>query len=52
MKLPNSLALQTGRAYLARVIRNESTKRGVAAAAAGVLMSMVLEAAWPSQPLS
>src|SRR5690554_5281750 len=49
MNFPNSLALQTGRAYLARVIRNESTRRGVAAAAAGILMSMVLEAAWPSQ---
>lgn len=52
MNFPTSTVLHVGRAYLTRVIRNEATKRGMAAAAAGVLMSMVMEAAWPSQPLN
>ncbi len=34
--------------FLARVITNDSTKRGVAAAGAGFLMSLILEAAWPT----
>jgi hypothetical protein len=34
--------------YFARVVTHESTKRGIAAAGAGVIMSMIIEAAWPS----
>lgn len=33
--------------YLLRVVRNESTKRGLAAAGAGVIMSLIIEA-WPA----
>lgn len=33
--------------YLVRVARNESTKRGLAAAGAGVIMSLIIEA-WPA----
>lgn len=36
--------------FLSRVARNDSTKRGVAAAGAGFLMSLILEAAWPTRP--
>ena len=34
--------------YFKRVFSNESTKRGIAAAAAGVLVAGVMEAFWPS----
>lgn len=37
------------RFYFSRVLANDSTKRGVAAAGAGFLMSLILEAAWPTQ---
>lgn len=40
------------KSYLSRVAANDSTKRGVAAAGAGFLMSLILEAAWPTQPTS
>jgi hypothetical protein len=33
--------------YLVRVVRNDSTKRGLAAAGAGVIMSLIIEA-WPA----
>jgi hypothetical protein len=33
--------------YILRVARNESTKRGLAAAGAGVIMSLIMEA-WPA----
>ena len=33
--------------YILRVARNESTKRGLAAAGAGVIMSLIIEA-WPA----
>lgn len=33
--------------YMLRVARNESTKRGLAAAGAGVIMSLIIEA-WPA----
>ena len=34
--------------YFKRVIGNESTKRGMAAAAAGLLVAGIMEAFWPS----
>lgn len=34
--------------YFSRVLSNDSTKRGIAAAGAGFLMSLILEAAWPT----
>ena len=34
--------------YFKRVLTNDSTKRGVAAAAAGVLIAGIVEAFWPS----
>lgn len=37
------------RGYVSRVLHNDSTKKGVAAAAAGLLVSCVMEAIWPSE---
>ena len=34
--------------YFKRVLTNDSTKRGVAAAGAGVLVACIIEAFWPS----
>jgi hypothetical protein len=34
--------------YLARVMGNDSAKKGLAAAVAGVLVAVVSEALWPS----
>ena len=34
--------------FLARIIRNDSTRKGVAAAAAGVVIAAVSEVLWPS----
>jgi hypothetical protein len=34
--------------FLARVIGNDSAKKGLAAAVAGVLVAVVSEALWPS----
>lgn len=42
--------LERTKVYFSRVIRNEATKRGIAAAGAGFVMSIILEAAWPTPP--
>ena len=34
--------------FFSRVIAHDSTKRGIAAAGAGVLIALILEAIWPS----
>jgi hypothetical protein len=34
--------------YIVRVLTNDSTKKGVAAAAAGLLVACAVEAFWPS----
>jgi len=34
--------------YVKRVINNESTRKGIAAAAAGIIIGCVVEALWPS----
>ena len=34
--------------FVHRVIQNDSAKKGVAAAAAGILIALVSEALWPS----
>ena len=34
--------------YLSRVLDNDALKKGVAAAAAGVLIAVITEAIWPS----
>lgn len=34
--------------FLARVARHDSTKKGLAAAIAGVLIAVTVEAIWPS----
>jgi hypothetical protein len=34
--------------YFSRVFTNEVTKRGLVAVGAGIIMSMILEVAWPS----
>jgi hypothetical protein len=41
--------LARSKSYLARVLQNEATKRGAAAAGAGIIMSLILEAVWPTQ---
>lgn len=43
---PITFISRTGQ-YLLRVVRNDSTKRGLAAAGAGVIMSLIIEA-WPA----
>jgi hypothetical protein len=35
--------------YLARVCVNDATKHGIAAAGAGFILSLIVEAVWPSQ---
>lgn len=40
---------ETDRAsYIVRVLKNDSTKKGVAAACAGLLVACAVEAFWPS----
>lgn len=34
--------------YISRVLDNDALKKGVAAAAAGVLIAVITEAIWPS----
>lgn len=34
--------------YIKRVLNNDSTRKGVAAAAAGIIIGCVVEALWPS----
>jgi hypothetical protein len=36
--------------YFSRVVRNEANKRGIAAAGAGFVMALIIEAAWPTPP--
>lgn len=35
--------------YISRVVNNDAAKKGLAAAAAGVLVALVQEAIWPSK---
>ena len=46
MQLPIRFISRAGQ-YFLRVVRNDSTKRGLAAAGAGVIMSLIIEA-WPA----
>ncbi len=34
--------------YFSRVVRNDATKHGIAAASAGLILSLIVEAVWPS----
>ncbi len=36
------------RSYFSRVVKNDATKHGVAAAGAGLILSLIVEAVWPS----
>lgn len=45
VQLPVTFVSRAGH-YLLRVARHESTKRGLAAAGAGFIMSLIIEA-WP-----
>ena len=38
----------TGNSFLSRVVENDALKKGISAAAAGVLIAIVSEAIWPS----
>lgn len=49
MEMNPATILDRTKHYFSRVLANDSTKRGVAAAGAGFLMSLILEAAWPTQ---
>lgn len=44
-----SNALQTGTPFVIRVLNADSTKKGAAAAIAGLLVAVVSEALWPSE---
>jgi len=46
VQIPVTFVLRASQ-YLLRVARHESTKRGLAAAGAGFIMSMIIEA-WPA----
>jgi hypothetical protein len=35
--------------FLSRVVSNDATKKGLAAAVAGVVVALVCESAWPSR---
>jgi hypothetical protein len=35
--------------FLARVVTNDATKKGLAAAVAGVVVALVCESVWPSR---
>ncbi len=47
MVQPTVTFFNTAGQYLLRMARNESTKRGLAAAGAGLIMSLLIEA-WPA----
>lgn len=40
--------VERSKSYFSRVIKSESTKHGVAAAGAGLILSLIVEAVWPS----
>jgi hypothetical protein len=42
------MSIEPVRSYFSRVLKNESTRRGFASAAAGVIIGAVIEFAWPS----
>jgi len=45
----NNTAELTSPSFFNRVVSNDSAKRGLATAAAGVLIAVVSEAIWPSK---
>ena len=51
MSSSSSAFFQGAKSYITRVAQNESTKRGLAAAVAGVLVSAVIEA-WSTPRIS
>jgi hypothetical protein len=40
--------LNRSKSYITRVIKNDATRHGVAAAGAGVVLSLIVEALWPT----
>lgn len=42
------MSIESARNYFVRVLKNDSTRRAAAAAVAGILISFICEAAWPS----
>lgn len=40
--------LERTKTYFTRVVQNDATKRGIAAAGAGLIMSLIVEAVWPT----
>lgn len=40
--------VQRSKLYLSRVVHNDATKRGIAAAGAGLIMAALVEAIWPT----
>jgi hypothetical protein len=50
MTIDPKVVLHNRKAFFMRVLRDDATRRGAAAAGAGVLMALVHEAAWPGQP--
>ena len=48
----NNQALVKSDSFFSRVIQNDSFKRGVGTAAAGILVAAVVELIWPSTPNS
>jgi hypothetical protein len=42
------MSIESTRNYFARVFKNDSTRKGIAALAAGCLIGAITEAVWPS----
>jgi hypothetical protein len=40
--------LERSKLYLSRVVHNDATRRGIAAAGAGFIMAAIVEAVWPT----
>lgn len=46
--MQNSTSITVGTPFVLRVVNNDAVKKGLAGAAAGILVAVVQEALWPS----
>jgi hypothetical protein len=42
------MSIDSTKSYMSRVFRNDSTRKGLCAAAAGFIVGAIIEAAWPT----
>jgi hypothetical protein len=50
MSHDNAEIVSTAPSFINRVVSNDSFKRGIGTAVAGILVAAVVEAIWPSHP--